>query len=133
MHTINKETNIHNIRDMLIECKYDCKEVEDNAVIFELNGLRARVSMTSGKNLMFMILLNIKKDIPEIDILRKVNEVNYNIISGNFSYFEDYLLYCFSLIRPYGMGQKGFGAFVDYHFQLLPFTIENSNLNEITV
>jgi len=132
MDHINSKTNIDDLKNAFTSFGYECGEISDESMIFKSKNINVRVSITKGKNFMFLSSFALKDGVELIDALKKANEINYALPSGNIAYKEGFFLFCFSLIRPFGMGIKGLENFIDYHLQLLPYVIEQHNLTEIT-
>lgn len=132
MDHISPKTNIDDLKNALTSFGYECGEATEKSMVFKAKNINVRVSITAGKNFMFLSSFALKDDIELIDALKKANEINYALPSGNIAYKDGYFLYCFSLIRPFGMGIKGLESFIDYHLRLLPYVIEEHNLTELT-
>ncbi|WP_410756481.1 hypothetical protein [Citrobacter youngae] len=130
--TITPETNINDLKEMFVSFGYECSDLNDEGLLLKARNINVRVSITNGKNIMFLSSFILKADIPLIDALTKANEINYALPSGNIAYKDGHFLFCFSLIRPFGMGIKGLESFINYHLGLLPYIIEHHNLAEMT-
>ncbi|ELY4125467.1 hypothetical protein SMY53_000534 [Cronobacter malonaticus] len=132
MDIINKKTTLDDIKKFLSENGYECDEVVENRLIFTIKGVKSSAAMMPSGNILFMITLQLKDGLNEYDVLKKVNEINFQIISGNLSVKDGVAMFCYTLIRPYGMGAKSFKEFVDYHTFTMSYIVEELGLSEIT-
>jgi len=132
MDIITKATTMNDIKDFLSSNGYECDEVVDNSLIFKVKGVKSTAAMMPSGNIMFMVTLQLKDGLDEFETLKKINEINFQIISGNLSVKLNTVAFCYTLIRPYGMGAKSFGDFVDYHTFAMAYMVEELGLSEIT-
>lgn len=131
MQHITQETNLKDICDWLSEAGYDSEIIDEDSILFKSVGVKTLCSISGTKNILFMITSVAKEGIEEIDLLRKINEINHQITSGTLSLEDAHITLCFSLIRPFGMGQSSFNSFVDYHLRLMGFILTELGLSEI--
>ncbi|WP_338570497.1 hypothetical protein VRB37_16535 [Erwinia billingiae] len=132
MEHINKDTQPEELHKFLTDSGYTCGEIQDNAFMISMKKVKTNLRMMPSGNILFMLHLKLKDDIEEIDVLRKINEINFKITSGTICLRGEFLSYCFTLITPYGMGFKGFKSFIDYHMFLISYMAEELGLSEIT-
>lgn len=132
MDIINKETTLHDIKGFLETNGYECEEVVGNTLIFKIKSVKSSAFMMPSGNIMFMVTLQLKDDLDELETLRKINDINFQIISGNLAVKDGIVAFCYTLIRPYGMGTKSFKEFVDYHTFAMSYVVEELGLSEIT-
>ena len=132
MDIITHDTTLGDIKEFLSANGYECGEVEGNSLNFKNKGVKTTALMLPSGNITFMVHLQLKDDLDELETLKKINDINYKIISGNLSIQYESVTFCYTLIRPYGMGAKSFGNFVDYHTFAMSYMVEELGLSEIT-
>jgi len=132
MERITEDTTLDEIKDWLVELEYECKKKGDNSLIIDKNNVSTFMSKTKSNNYVFFITLEKKEGLDELTLLRKVNEINHQILSGCVSADDECVHFSFSLVRPFGMGKKGFSIFLDYNIKLMGFIVEKLGLSEIT-
>lgn len=132
MEKISTKTSLEDYKEWLLELGFDCEEKEGvEGLRITKNGLRIYMAKTKHDNVIFLINFQSKDSLDENLILSKINEINKNLVSGCLSYDDGTIQFGFSLIKPYGMGQKGFSNFLDYNIMLIGFIIEELGLSEI--
>lgn len=132
MERINTSTTLADYKEWILELGSECEERSGGDALYILrDDLRIYMTSTKSDNVMFIITFQPKDNLAELDILRKINEINYGSISGCLAYYENSIQFTFSLIKPYGMGQKGFSVFLDYNVNLIKFIVEHMGLSEI--
>ncbi|CAI1819966.1 Uncharacterised protein [Serratia fonticola] len=132
MDKITKDSSLNDIQKWLSELEYECTQVDDSSLILKYNSIKTIMTITKNHNFVFIMPLEIKEGVDEITTLRTINKINGQIISGNISSHGKFVNFTFSLVRPYGMGKKGFSVFLDYNIKLLGFIVEKLGLSEIT-
>lgn len=132
MEPISKDTKVEDLHAFLSETGYTCGEISDGGFIISMKNVNTRLRMMPSGNILFMLHLRAKEGLNELDILRKINDLNFKITSGTLCLRDDHIAYCFTLIAPYGMGSKGFKSFIDYHMLLISYMAEDLGLSEIT-
>ncbi|GAB50260.1 hypothetical protein [Atlantibacter hermannii] len=132
MERITTSTTLADYKEWLLELGCECEDRSEGKALYILrDDLRIYMTTTKGDNVMFIISFQQKDELSEIDIYRKINEINFGIISGCLAYYKNSIQFTFSLIKPYGMGQKGFSVFLDYNIKLIKFIVEHMGLAEI--
>jgi hypothetical protein len=132
VENISTKTSQEDYKEWLLELGYDCEEREGyNGIRITKNGLRVYMAKTRHDNVVFLINFQTKDGLEREFILNKINEINRTSMSGCLSYTDGVVQFGFSLIKPYGMGQKGFSNFLEYNIVLIGFLIEEMGLSEI--
>lgn len=132
MEPLSKSTKVEDLHQFLSENGYKCGEISENGFVISVKNVNTTLRMMPSGNILFMLHLRLKEGFEEINILRKINEINFQITSGTLCLRDENLAYCFTLIAPYGMGSKGFKSFIDYHMFLISYMAEDLGLSEIT-
>ncbi|AGQ30856.1 hypothetical protein [Serratia liquefaciens] len=129
MERITKETTLEGYIGWLQQLDFNVKQ-EGKLLVVSTEATTFIVQLLPSNNLIFRVLFRIKDDANELELLRKINEMNSNAISGCFSIEKKDFAFHFSLIKPYGMGFEGFKVFVKYNLNLLGFALAKSGIQE---
>ncbi|HHQ6589183.1 TPA: hypothetical protein ACSTLS_000720 [Serratia fonticola] len=133
MKPISKDTKAEEIHTFLSESGYTCGEISKESFVVSIKNVKTTLRMMKSGNILFMLHLRVNDSISELELLRKINEINFKVTSGTLCLRGNFISYCFTLIAPYGMGAKGFKSFLDYHMFLMSYMAEELGLSEITL
>lgn len=132
MEPISKDTRPEDLHEFLSEIGYTCGEISDWGFVISMRNVKTTLRMMRSGNILFMLHMRVKEGMSELELLRKINVLNFKITSGTLCLRENNIAYCFTLIAPYGMGGKGLKSFIDYHMFLISYMAEDLGLSEIT-
>lgn len=134
MEKISQETTIDGYIEWLEKIGFSYKKRNDNFLLLKKNSISLFMAKMVSENLLFMLAFDIRDEIEELDIYKKINEVNQKILTGCLVFDQEnaVVTYSFSLVKPYGMGFVGFKNFIDYNLSMVGYMLDELKLSEIT-